>query len=53
MNKNLLGPMLVVLLIAVQTRAQQPSQSKQASSGTAASAQYMEGKGCVKPDRQT
>jgi len=52
MNKNLLALMLVVL-IATQTRAQQSTQSKQASSGTTASTQHIEGKGCVKPGRQS
>ena len=52
MNKNLLALTLVVL-IAGQTRAQQSSQPKQKSTGTTASTQHIEGKGCVKPGRQT
>lgn len=52
MNKNLLVVILVVLT-APQMRAQKSSQSKDASTATTASTQHIDGKGCLKPGRQT
>jgi|GEM_PF-2758130 len=52
MNKNLFA-FVLVMLAAAQIWAQQSTQPTQQDTATTASTQHIEGKGCVKPGRQT
>ncbi len=52
MNKRLVT-LILVLLAAVQLPAQQPSKSDQTTQGTASRTKHIQGKGCLKPGRQT